>query len=327
MTVTGISRRRSAARAAEAPAARGARAASTRTPPRADAFDGSTRPARAARAASAEGTARAEPVKFRAAGEYRIDVPEPSGITFLSPAEGFLVVSDCEDALFRVPVPEGRGLDTETLKLKADGGKKHLTGLEGVAYDRQSRSVLVLSEDRNQVGEVSLDRRGLALGKAEKLGELPDISRTGNKGFEGLALLPGANTPDGKPRLLAIHEGDPRKLVVMDRRTLHAEGTLSLTQRLKDHLADLADVAVDPRTGHLFLLSDESAAVAEVELVATRKARGGAVSWDLRVVGTCELPYEVDGKRLQPEGLAFDDKGDLWVVAEKKRSLFHLARD
>lgn len=273
----------------------------------------------------------AKPAKFKLDGSFKVDVPEPSGVVFLSAQDGFLVASDSDDKLYRVDYPkkdDKKGsLDTEGLK--ADGGKKHLTGLEGIAYDPKSRSVLVVSESRTQVSEVPLNRRDWSLGKAEKLGDLPDISQLTNKGWEGLTLLPGAMMPDGKDRILAVHEAAPRRLAILDRKTLEPDAMVKLSDAMKDGVKDLSDVAVDPRTGHLFILSDESDAIMEVALkVRTKPGEGGRPKQtvELKKVGVMELPTSDGGTRMQPEGLCFDDKGNLFVVAEKKQQLFRLTR-
>lgn len=270
------------------------------------------------------------PVRFTLKNEHRIDVPEPSGLAFLSEADGFVIASDCEKKLYVVPFPgKDSKKDLKPDTLKADGGRKHLGGLEGVAYDPHTRSVLVVSEDREEVSEIPLDRRKMLLGEATKVGKLPDITRLSNKGWEGLTVLPGSLSPDGKSRLLAVHEGAPRRLAVLDRNTLEAEAVLKLPDSMKDALKDLSDVAVDPISGHLFILSDESRTVFEAALTArTRPGTGGMLKqgWEITPVGATEIPGH-DGKtRLQPEGLSFDARGDLWVIAEHKQSLFHLAR-
>ena len=61
-----------------------------------------------------------------------------------------------------------------------------------------------------------------------------------------------------------------------------------------------------------------------------RAAAGGdgssGVTWTLTAVGRTDLPESTTKHRLQPEGLAFDDRGDLWIVAEGDRSLRRLIR-
>lgn len=272
-----------------------------------------------------------KPAKFKLDGSFKLDVPEPSGVVFLSAQDGFLVASDCEDKLYRVDYPKAddkKGkLDSDTIK--ADGGRKHLSGLEGIAYDPRTRSALVVSEERSEITEIPLNRRDWSMGKAEKLGKLPDISQLTNKGWEGLTLLPGSMMPDGKDRLLAVHEAAPRRLAILDRKTLEPDAVVKLSDAMKDGLKDLSDVAVDPRTGHLFILSDESDSVMEVALkIRTKPGEGGRPKQavEFKKIGLLELPTADGQTRMQPEGLCFDDKGNLFVVAEKKQQLFRLTR-
>ena len=77
---------------------------------------------------------------------------------------------------------------------------------------------------------------------------------------------------------------------------------LDLPGEVHGALDDLSDVAVYPKSGHIFLLSDESSALAEVEVVTSRKRRA------LATVRVERLPIEGG---LKPEGICFDAAGDL----------------
>jgi len=53
--------------------------------------------------------------------------------------------------------------------------------------------------------------------------------------------------------------------------------------------------------------------------------RGQSVStWGLVAIGHTELPELTGDIRLQAEGLAFDAKGDLFIIGEGRTSLLHL---
>lgn len=81
-----------------------------------------------------------------------------------------------------------------------------------------------------------------------------------------------------------------------------------------------SDVTVDPQTGAVFLLSDCSERVYEMML----EVAGGVET--MRAVDGWTLPPLEGKRRLQPEGLAFDHRGDLWVVSEGDRSLLRRPR-
>ena len=90
---------------------------------------------------------------------------------------------------------------------------------------------------------------------------------------------------------------------------------LDLPGEVHGALDDLSDVAVYPKSGHIFLLSDESSALAEVEVVTSRKGRA------LATVRVERLPIEGG---LKPEGICFDAAGALWLVSEEDRMLRRL---
>ena len=93
-------------------------------------------------------------------------------------------------------------------------------------------------------------------------------------------------------------------------------------------MPDLSDLAFDPNTGHLVLLSDEGHGIYECALGFTTHASGGrpVSTWGLVPIGHTELPELTGDIRLQAEGLAFDGKGDLFIIGEGRTSLLHLHR-
>src|SRR5690606_1654612 len=75
----------------------------------------------------------------------------------------------------------------------------------------------------------------------------------GNKGFEGLAWNPRTQ------RLLLAKERDPQGLFELP--LPGEEGAVGALQALPSQpllVRDLSSVAIDPRTGHTLMLSDES---------------------------------------------------------------------
>ena len=155
----------------------------------------------------------------------------------------------------------------------------------------------------------------ITLGEAEKRGALPKLGSKSNKGWEGLAVRPGRFEKDKRPRLVAVHEGKPRQVGIFPLDDFNGGEILDLPGEVDGALDDLSDVAVHPKSGHIFLLSDESSALAEVEIVPSRKRRA------LATVRVERLPIEGG---LKPEGICFDATGDLWLVTEEDRMLRRL---
>ncbi len=259
---------------------------------------------------------------------------EPSALAFLSSELGFVTISDDTSAIIRLILPTDPAGDVVTQEMDVSARRHLLRGLEGIAYDPDTHSLLVVSEDRRTVSELALEpgRASLKVGDPTKRKKLDKLGGDKAHGWEGIALLPARLTPDRHARVLAVHERDPRGVAVLDRATLAMESFVPLPKDLAREADDLSDLTVDPRSGHLFLLSDESAAVLETIFEGALTGADGKstppAAWSLRAVARTELP-DPDKKqhRLQPEGLAFDDKGDLWIVSEGDRSLRRLIRE
>jgi len=228
---------------------------------------------------------------------------EVSGIAAL-PGGGFLLVEDEHGVALRAA-----RADRVATFIAESSDHPELRGLEGICLGIDGRTAYVVSEDHRGVLALALEGRGAATrARVAPLGRLPDIARRENKGWEGVAVLPARHSPDGADRLAAVHEDSPRRVGLFRLPDLEAPILLRLPRELEDELEDLSDVAVEPRSGHLFLLSDQSAAVAEVALEA-----GG-----LRALALARLP---DYEELKLEGLDFDRSGRLWLAAERHRAI------
>jgi uncharacterized protein YjiK len=254
---------------------------------------------------------------FKLIAEYATpDIAEPSAIA-ISPY-GFIVADD-ESGLHLVERPGKRA--TAVASTLVDGGD--LKNAEGVAYDRERSSILALTE-KGVVREYRVKRAkaGLHLADGTRLGRLPSIGKK-KAGWEGLGVLPAARAPDGGDHLLAVHERKPLLLGVFRRDTLEVEAEIEVPSEVRGHeIHDLSDLTVDPRTRHVLLLSDESRAVFGFEL--RHRARGGV--WTIQFVSWIPLPALVERGRLQPEGLDFDERGDLWIACDQGQRLLQLRR-
>jgi uncharacterized protein YjiK len=126
--------------------------------------------------------------------------------------------------------------------------------------------------------------------------------------------LPAALSPDGHEWHLAIHEAQPRKVVFFHPATLQIHGMADLPGKVENDLPDLSDSTVSAR-GTLLLLSDLGNAFAEFAFQLH-----GAHDWSLHSlhvtpIDTSHLDLGA-ADRLQPEGICFDDRENLWLACE-----------
>jgi len=175
-----------------------------------------------------------------------------------------------------------------------------LADLEGITANAAGDVVWALSEEHGTLVELSVTRRGPRVRRVATLAR-PGTRR--NKGYEGLAFVPPRWSPSGRAALVAVHEHKPRRVTVFDAVTLATLADLKLPEAGKAALDDLADVAVDPETGLLLLLSEESRRLAVADM------SGGV----LRVLQTWDVPLE---RRERPEGVAFLSSRRLAIVTE-----------
>jgi len=235
----------------------------------------------------------------------KLDVPGASGIVVIGP--GRLAVVHDDKGIYEVSAE-----DTERV-IKAKG-RKDFRDLEGICSAPEPGSLLVLSEAKGAVTQVYLDSAGSLDPDREPkaLGRLEAIGDTDNKGWEGLDLLPGSLTPDGAPRILAVHERDPRRLGVFSWPGLEPEALLELPDELRDSADDLADIAVHPQTGHVIVASDESETLLELRLRAQ--------PWRLEALALHHLDLK---KGEKAEALTFEGE-TLWFATDGKARLYRL---
>lgn len=136
-----------------------------------------------------------------------------------------------------------------------------------------------------------------------------DLFKHGNNGFEGLAYDARSNclwlVKEKAPRgLYTVCGPGTRALVISDR-----SGWLARI----DAGTDLSGIAVDPASGHLLLLSDESKRITEID------RRG-------RLIAHCALGGPGEPVPPQPEGIVLDGHGHLYLVSEPDR-FYRFGRD
>jgi uncharacterized protein YjiK len=227
--------------------------------------------------------------------ERPLPVASASGIAVVDD-ETFLVVDDDRGVMrirgARAASWAGRALDDT------------LGDLEGICIDARGH-VFVVAERSGRVlrlGRATARRRDV-----QRLGALPrppaKKKAKRNKGWEGLAALSAALAPDGRDGLVLVHEARPKRIALVDVEPLRVRRLFHLPDDADALVDDLADVAVDPLTGHLLLLSEESRRILEVAFAGEA----------LRLVGDVEVPV---GSNEKPEGIAFASPARLVIVTD-----------
>ncbi len=240
--------------------------------------------------------------------EVDIGIPA-SGITHLPSGETLLVNDN--DGIARLREHKG----PKSL------GKPHKgADLEGIASDSKGKHVWVVDESDRRVHryDVSHDKDGkLELKDADDARRLPKLKDVTNKGWEGLTFLSKEVLGGKHDALVCAHEGSPRRIGIYELPDLDTGVTLAIPDAAKKLLPDVADVAIDPKTGHILVVSDQSRTVVELAIKKqTRAASQGLLEQvELEVVSTIDLSKHLS-KNDKPEGLAFDQLGRLWVALD-----------
>ena len=276
--------------------------------------------------------ARRRGIVFEVDRAIDVGISEPSDVTAL-PGGAFFVVSDIERAGMLVP---RKGKGTHIVLPAAGEGE---SGFEAVTYDAARKRLFVVREEHHELAilrwsgtaktlPVLLDVHALpAIGrstkkngkKGKKAKKKDKKAKASNKGVEGMAFLPASASPTGKAHLVLAKEAKPHALVLLDMDGGGEPLEIELDPSIAEACADFSGLAVDPKSGHVFVCSDESATVAEIAITRGRAPRG-------ELVAVTEL-RSPKGKWLERvEGIAFDDRGDLFVLLENDRELWRFAR-
>jgi uncharacterized protein YjiK len=251
-------------------------------------------------------------VSLTQASRTRLDLS--GGVSGVVPLGGgrFAIVDD-DKGIYEVADAASGG---EVERVLSSKRHRALDDLEGICRAPGDGALLALSERSGVVLRIALDGSGGVDPAAEpqKLGKLPKIGKGRNKGWEGLDLLPAALSPDGAERLVAVHEGFPRKVGLVRLPDLDDPVLLDLPPEVdEDDALDLSDVAVDPATGHLFVLSDESATILELSL--------SDQPWCLAGLAVHRLDLS---RKEKAEALAFEGPETLWLGTDRKAFLYEL---
>ena len=235
-------------------------------------------------------------------GAVKVSTLPMRGASAVAAIPGGLLVVDDDEGIFRVARGEatlwaGRDLHPS------------LGDLEGLATDDSHSVVWALAEEGGALLSLPLRHRSP---RPTLVGHLPRPGKRKNKGFEGLAFLPARLSPSRRASLVVVNESKPRRVLLFSLPDLALTHDLRLPSPVKDLLDDLADVAVDPVTGALLLLSDQCRRIVVTQLVDR----------ELIPCGTCELPLR---KGEKPEGIAFRSSSRLLVVTDDSAKLLEVA--
>lgn len=226
---------------------------------------------------------------------------ELSGITYDYDRDRLLAVTNAGPSELFVLSKSGEMLERHLLRGFED--------VEGLAY--MGDGWLLLSEERAQ--RLRLIRLPVpGSGAAVDAGDSPFIAlginlRKRNKGFEGVAY------DRRHDRLFVVKEAAPRQLFALDGVGRSFAGTLQLSVRdltswieRSVFARDLSDVAHDPQTGHLLVLSDQSKLLIELD------GNGQFVSFR----SLHRYLSELRDSAPKAEGVTLDGEGNLYVVSE-----------
>ncbi|MCU0726284.1 MAG: SdiA-regulated domain-containing protein [Planctomycetes bacterium] len=190
---------------------------------------------------------------------------------------------------------------------------------EGIAADPAGRHVYVVEERKRRVRKLEVRRDGkdrLALRDTGEDRRLPKLKASDNTGWEGLAFLPAKRIGGKHDHLACVHEGSPRRIGVYVLPDLDEGLTLKLPKTAKEALPDLSDVALEPATGHLFVVSDRSRTIVEFAFSHGKGAASGLIG-NVKLEALAVIPLPLS-KRRKPEALAFDGAGRLWVGLDEE---------
>lgn len=228
--------------------------------------------------------------------ELSMLVSNASGITYNPDTDTLFAISNSPTYVVEMD-KQGR----ELRKIALDGFQdtEDLTYLgEGrfAIVEERLRSVVIVDIDGHTQSVDRSDSRSMAL---------PQVNDGRNKGFEGIAYDPEAQS------LFVVNEDEPRQLFRIDGFVDEADDHFSVTHPwdLEENSLgkkDLSGVHFDRATGHLLMLSDESRSLTE-STVAGQKISKLSMSI-FRAGFTRNIR--------QAEGVAMDDHGTLYILSE-----------
>ncbi len=179
---------------------------------------------------SACNTADTNKDAFDLVNSYKINVPEPSGLSFAADNKSLYTVSDRTNKIYRISL-EGKLI--EKINCTAED-------LEGIVFDNLDTSIWLADERKRRLINVNLQ------GKTLKSIDLNIEAQNNNSGLEGLTI--NKNTGN----FLCLNEKKPGLLIETDK-----SGNILKTHKL-DFAKDYSGAYHDAHTNKLWIVSDKS---------------------------------------------------------------------
>jgi len=251
------------------------------------------------------------------------------------PGGRFGAVSDTQDK-FYIFNDEGKVKHTIDFPRLQNGSSQ----LEAVAYDPVKNKLSVIREEAREMLIYDFDASNPEdiESRPNRISLPPfggDRSRT-NKGVEGMAFLPGDLSITGRPQLIIANEAVPRKLffletngdakgeeVKIDGKKVRLPVEIDVEVEARKYCRDFSGVAVDPKTGDIFVSSDESHSVVQLRL---KKDKDKKHTYRAEYVAHFELNKSNGDALKRIEGLAFDADGNLRLLSENNSKVYELKR-
>ncbi|MDP4174600.1 MAG: SdiA-regulated domain-containing protein [Bacteroidota bacterium] len=168
-------------------------------------------------------------VSLKLIASYKLNIQEPSGITFNKDHTGYWIVDGNSQVIFKTDL---KGNILEKLSYKGND-------LEGIYFDQTDSSLWITEERSREVVHIDLKGNEIARFKV-------NIQGKKNKGFEGIFF-------NEKHTAFIVNEKKPTALL-----KLNHDFTI-LKQYDMDFASDLSDLYYDGKD--FFILSDESEAI------------------------------------------------------------------
>lgn len=217
---------------------------------------------------------------------------DASGVTVCEETGTLFVVVNGATSILELTLS---GAVKRTIELRGFEDTEDLLWLRGTTF-------AVIEERRRNLCFFEVTPETTAVPYEKAIRHLIDDVPAGNKGIEGIAYDPKAD------RYLIVKEKMPRRIYGVQV-SAAALPTMTTPWDIEEQplgMRDLSSIYFDPSSGHLLILSDESKCVVECTV------EGEEVSRMSLAAGRAGLDQEIP----QPEGVALDAKGRLYVCSE-----------
>jgi len=169
---------------------------------------------------------------------YKIDVPEPSGLSFSEDDEVLYTVSDKTNKIYKIST---KGELISIIDCKA-------SDLEGICYDTNNKFIWIAEERNRKI--VKLDTKGNIIdGKSLEI-----QANDENKGIEGITI----NKKNGYT--YCVNEGKPGLLIELD------ENQKKINEYELNFAEDYSGIFYDSEIDKVWIISDKSKTITKCDL-------------------------------------------------------------